>query len=82
MYEYAMSHSLPMLFSNEIHHQAGIREKANVYKDMRKTEMIKDVFAFSSISKIGSYRFKLFGTLLKLKQYHSLALLSCLESQN
>jgi hypothetical protein len=73
--DYTMTHSLIMLFSNELHYKRKLREKIDVYRRMRNSKMICDMFEVIPIPKITS-RVDFLTLLLKFRCYFLLAVLT------
>ena len=76
-YKYTMTHTLPMLISNEMSHKANILEKMKAFREMRNSIMIKDAFNGCPVKAIKS-KLRYMALLLKWRMYLLLAVLTSL----
>ena len=75
MYNYTMTHTLPLLFSNEINYKRKLSEKVLIYKKMRNSKMIIDAIKNVNPLCINS-KLKYLALLLKYRCYFLLTLVT------
>lgn len=76
---YTMSHTIPMILSNELVSGKNVAQQRQAFIKMRKSEMFSEAFKNCSLSSINSRLMYLAG-LLKYRQYALLALICTLSS--
>ena len=72
--QYTMTHTIPLIFSNEIHSGKFFRTQRAIFKKMRNSEMVCEAYKSCSPELIQS-KLKYMAYLLKYKQYSALTLL-------
>lgn len=72
---YTMTHTLPLLFENELHYRRKLSDKVEIYRKMRNSRMVDDSMKSCSPRLIQS-RLKYLALLLKYRCYILLALIT------